>query len=108
MIRKLLHKVRSCNYRKTVPKQNVKIPQFDQMLEITCTLFSFHLNWHTAEADTAPKSDPTQRPPEVAKATDTNESPLEAAGKTEEAKKEVPVEAKEKDKSKLDAVTIQW
>ena len=85
-----------------MPKQNVKIPQFDQMLEITCISFSFHLHWHTAEA----KSDPTQRPPKVAKATDTNESPLEAAGKTEEAKKEVPVEAKEKDKGKLDAVTI--
>ena len=69
-------------------------------------LFSFHLHWHTAEADTAPMSDPTQRPPEVAKATDTSESPLEAAGTTEEAKKEVPVEAKEKDKGKLDAVTI--
>ncbi len=53
-------------------------------------------------------SDPTQRPPEVAKATDTSESPLEAAGTTEEAKKEVPVEAKEKDKGKLDAVTIWW
>ena len=41
MIRKLSHKVHSCNYRKTVPKQIVKIPQLGQMLEITCSYFHF-------------------------------------------------------------------
>ena len=43
----------------------------------------------------------------MAKATDTSESPLEAAGISEEEMKKAPVEAKDKDKGKLDAVNIR-